>query len=399
MSAASWKTAIDSPKTLFCGSRKKTGSVSMPPRMVPGPSPRWKSDAAFAAYRHAARFPSLDGLRCFSIVPVIWHHATPGPLPGVLGKGPVGVDLFFAISGFLITTLMLRERDATGTVSIRGFYARRALRIFPLYYAVLGLYVARASLLPAAAPGRVHFFASLPFWATYTANWFVDFAVPHPVLFAFGWSLATEEQFYLVWPWIVRATRGVRVPVGAAIVLLVADQSVEHGLFASALPLGSLGRRMIASIASPILLGALLACALHRPRGFAAAERVLGHRASAPILLLAVAALLVVDGAPLLALHLALALLVGACCVRADHGLRAITDAAPVRWVGTVSYGMYLLHVSAISAARHLLPAAWSAAPWVFALAFALTLPVAGASHRWFERPFLRLGARFRSGG
>jgi peptidoglycan/LPS O-acetylase OafA/YrhL len=327
---------------------------------------------------------------------VIWHHSTPGPLPGVLGKGPVGVDLFFAISGFLITTLMLREQSATGAVSIRRFYARRALRIFPLYYVVLGLYVARAWLLPAAAPERAHFFRSLPFWATYTANWFVDFGVPHPVLFAFGWSLATEEQFYLIWPWIVRRARGWRAPVGAALFLLAVDQSMEAGLFPGALPPGSLGRRMMASIASPILLGALLACALHWPRGFAVAARALGHRAGAPLLLLAVAGLLAVDGAPLLAVQLALALLVGACCVRADHGLRAVTDAAPVRWVGTVSYGMYLLHVSAITAAKRLLPAAWSVTPCVFALALVLTLAAAGASYRWFERPFLRLGDRFR---
>jgi peptidoglycan/LPS O-acetylase OafA/YrhL len=352
-----------------------------------------------AVYLHTVRFPSLDGLRFLSIVPVIWHHATLGPLPGVLGKGPVGVDLFFAISGFLITTLMLREQRATGTVSIRRFYARRALRIFPLYYVVLALYVARAWLLPAAAPERAHFFRSLPFWATYTANWFVDFDVPHPVLFAFGWSLATEEQFYLVWPWIVRATRGWRVPAVAALFLLVADQSMERGLFTAALPPGSLERRMIASIASPIVLGTLLACALHGPRGFAASARVLGHRASAPLLLLAVVGLLAVDGAPLLAVQLALALLVGACCVRADHGLRAVTDALPVRWVGTVSYGMYLLHVSAITAATRLLPHAWGVTPCVFALAFALTLGAAGASYRWFERPFLRLGDRFRRPG
>lgn len=365
--------------------------------MVPGPSAGGKGHAA---YRAVARFPSLDGLRCLAVVPVIWFHATTSPLPGVLGKGPVGVDLFFAISGFLITTLMLRERDALGTVSIRRFYARRALRIFPLYYAVLGLYAAHAWLLPDEAPARPHFFRSLPFWATYTANWFVDFGVPHPILFAFGWSLATEEQFYLVWPWIVRATRGLHVPVLAAVVLLAADQSMERGLFPGMLALDSLGRRMIASIASPILLGAMVACALHGPRGFAACARLLGHRACAPMLLLTVVGLLATDGAPLFALHLALALLVGACCVREDHGLRALTDAAPLRWVGTVSYGMYLMHASAIAAARRLLPAAWSATPCVFALAFALTLVAAGASYRWFERPFLLLGAaRFRRGG
>src|SRR5678816_1344035 len=91
----------------------------------------------YRAYLGLERFPSLDGLRALSIVPVIWHHSTPRQLEGVLGKGPLGVHLFFAISGFLITTLLLRERRATGAISIAGFYARRSLRIFPLYYAVL----------------------------------------------------------------------------------------------------------------------------------------------------------------------------------------------------------------------------------------------------------------------
>ena len=350
-----------------------------------------------AAYLRAARFPALDGLRFLSIVPVIWHHSTTGPLAGLLGKGPVGVDLFFAISGFLITSLMLREQRATGRVAVGSFYARRALRIFPLYYAVLALYAVRAWLLPGADPVRAHFFRSLPYWATYTANWWVDFGVPHPVLFAFGWSLATEEQFYVVWPWIVRPSRGWLFPVVAALLLLAADQGVEHGLWLGALPQDSTGRRMVASIASPILMGALLAFLLDRPRGFAVAERVLGHRASAPLALVAVVAMLAADGVPLVAVQVGLVLLVGACCVRPDQGLRWLTDAAPVRWLGTVSYGMYLLHVSAITAARRVLPAG-SSVPVVFGVAFALTLVAAWASYRWFERPFLGLRDRWRRG-
>lgn len=353
--------------------------------------------ARHAAYLRAARFPSLDGLRFLSIVPVIWHHSTSGPIDGVLGKGPVGVELFFAISGFLITTLLLRERSAAGEISIRGFYARRALRIFPLYYAVLGLYVLRAASLPPGAPARAHFFESLPFWATYTSNWLVDFSVPHPVLFAFGWSLATEEQFYLLWPWIVRSTRGWLFPSAVALLLFAADQCVERGLLVAALAPGGLGRRMVASIASPICLGALLAYVLHFKRSFAIASLLLGGRASAPLLLLSIGALLHAGGVPLVAVQVALVLLVGACCVRPDHGLSALTDAAPIRWIGTVSYGMYMIHVSAITAVKWLLPEAWRPAPLVFALAFFVTLGLAGASHRWFERPFLRIGDRFRA--
>jgi peptidoglycan/LPS O-acetylase OafA/YrhL len=349
-----------------------------------------------AAYRGTPHFASLDGLRFLSIVPVVWHHSTSGPLPGVLGKGPIGVELFFAISGFLITTRLVREQRSRGQIAVGQFYARRALRIFPLYYAVLGLYVLRAWLFLPPSPMRSHFFQSLPLWATYTSDWFVDLAVDHPIIFSFGWSLAVEEQFYLVWPWIVRATRGWLFPVGAALLLFASDQAAEQGYLNGIAPPSGLAHRMIASLATPILLGAVLAYALDRPRSFAVTNRLLGHRASAPLALFAVAALLCADGPPLVAVHAALVLLVGACCLRPDHGLRRLTDAEGLRWIGTVSYGVYLLHVSAITAWKRLLPAAWISTPLVFALAFAVSVALAGASFRWFERPFLKLGDRFR---
>ncbi len=349
-----------------------------------------------AAYRSTAHFASLDGLRFLSIAPVVWHHSTSGPLPGVLGKGPIGVELFFAISGFLITTRLIREQRSRGAVATGQFYARRALRIFPLYYAVLGVHVVRAWLFLPASPMRAHFFHSLPFWITYTADWFVDTAVAHPIIFSFGWSLAVEEQFYLVWPWVVRATRGALFPVATAALFVAVDQGAEQGHFERWWPAAGLAHRMITSISTPICLGALMAYALDRPRSFAIVARVLGHRASAPLAFLVLAALIHADGPPLLLVHLTLALLVGASCLRADHGLARLTDAAPVRWIGTVSYGVYLFHVSAITAWKRILPAAWTSAPLVFALSFAVSLAAAAASFRWFEAPFLRLGERFR---
>ncbi len=359
-------------------------------------APLDETSARHDAYLRRAHFASLDGLRFLSIAPVVWHHCTSGPREGVLGKGPIGVELFFAISGFLITTRLVREQRERGEVATGQFYARRALRIFPLYYAVLGLHVLRAWLFLPPSPMRAHFFHSLPFWATYTADWFVDTAVNHPIIFSFGWSLAVEEQFYLVWPWIVRATRGALVPVALALLFVVADQGVEQGVFDRVLPAAGLAHRMIASVSTPICLGAVLACALDRPRSFAVASRVLGHRASAPLAFAAILALLYADGPPLLVVHVALVILVGACCLRADHGLTRLTDAAPLRWIGTVSYGVYLLHVSAITAWKLVLPAAWLSPPLLFALSFAVSLALAGASYRWFERPFLRLGDRFR---
>jgi len=342
-------------------------------------------------YLGTSRFASLDGLRCLAVLPVVWHHATPRPPSGLLGRGPLGVDLFFAISGFLITTLLLRERRARGTVAVGRFYARRALRIFPAYYVVLGLTTVRWLLMP-GSPTRDHFLHNLPYWATYTSNWFVDFAPGHPVVFAFAWSLATEEQFYAVWPWLAKAPRAVMPAV--ALVLLAADQSVELGVLGSSWP--ELARRIVASIASPICMGALLACALDDERGFAHLRRLLGWRASAPVALALLAALVVDGRAPLVLVQLAMTLLVGACSVREDHGLHRVLEARPVRFVGTISYALYLVHVAAITAVKQLVPSLTENAPLVFVGGLALAVPLAYALHRAVDVPLQPLRARLR---
>jgi peptidoglycan/LPS O-acetylase OafA/YrhL len=354
------------------------------------------ADDAHARFLAAARFPSLDGLRCLAIVPVVWHHATPRPLPGLLGKGPLGVDLFFAISGLLITTLLLRERRATGTIALGRFYARRSLRIFPLYYLVLGLYALRAWLLLDPSPMRAHFVASLPFYATYTANWLVDFDVPHPVIFAFAWSLATEEQFYLVWPPLLRVARSRLVAAAAMSAAVVVDLAAERGALASVLPPGSLALRVVTSFAVPIGLGALAAIALDAPRSFALARATLGRRASAPLALAGLAALVAWDGAPLLAVHAAMTALVAACVIRPDHGLARLLDGRAVRHVGAVSYGVYLVHVSMITAAKALLPRAAPTAA-IFAIALGASIALATVSFRTIEAPLLRLRERLRA--
>jgi len=351
----------------------------------------------YRRYRRTTRFASLDGLRALSILPVIWHHSTPRPLDGILGRGPFGVDLFFAISGFLITTLLVREREERGALSLTNFYVRRALRIFPLYYAVLALYALRGWILLPDSAMRDHFLRSLPFYATYTSNWFVDFGAPHPIVFGFSWSLATEEQFYLVWPWIIAKSRDFRFPVGFMLAALALDFVTEHGLLSSLAEPTGLAHRMLASIATPICLGALVAYALHVRKSFAVAETVLAQRWIAPVLLAALATLLAVDATPLFAIHLVMAMLVGAVCIRPDHGLTRLLNLPPLRLVGAVSYGMYLLHVSAITGAKWALPNAWCTAPVVFFTATCATFVAAWASYRFFETPFLALKNRFRS--
>lgn len=361
----------------------------------------------------APRFASLDGLRCLAIVPVVWHHATPRAYDGVLGRGPLGVDLFFVISGFLITTLLLRERQESGTVALGAFYVRRSLRIFPLYYAVLGAFVLHAIALREHGPVRDHFLRSVPMYATYTSNWFGAFDVAHPIVFSFAWSLATEEQFYLVWPWVIVATGWVvgRAPQKGSLalprkgslalpalfmaLLLVVDQAVERGWTERLLALGPLATRIVRSVSTPICLGSLLALGLRSPRVRAVLEAVLARRPSAPLALGALVVIAVL-GWPLLHAHLAMVALVGACVIRPDHGLRRPLELRSVAHVGLVSYGVYLVNVPVIVATRKVLGPASASAPLVFAVGLTASVAVATLTYRFVETPFLRLRDRLR---
>jgi peptidoglycan/LPS O-acetylase OafA/YrhL len=337
------------------------------------------------SFRRTSYFRSLDGLRALSILPVVWHHATPHQLDGVLGRGPLGVDLFFAISGFLITTLLLREREEHGGVALGAFYARRSIRIFPLYYVVLAGFVLHALFLRDPGPVRDHFLRSLPWYATYTSNWFVDNSVAHSVVFSFAWSLAAEEQFYLGFPWVLRVTKGLVPAVLFMATVVLLDQAAERGWVTGA----PLVMRMLRSLATPIALGSLAALAL-RTRLFPHLDLVLGQRAS-PAILLGLVVLGAVLPWSLWVVHLLMTALVVSCCLREDHLLSSVLGSRPLRHVGLVSYAMYLLNVPAIQLAKRLLPQ-----PYVFVFGLALTLAVATVAHTVIEKPFKGLRARFR---
>lgn len=154
----------------------------------------------------ASRIPSLDGLRAISIAFVIAAHAS--MLPEFRGIAPytvklslLGVRVFFVISGFLITSLLLHELDVRGTIGLRRFYARRILRIFPAYYGFL-------AVLALLRWGGAAVARGLPWWAaaTYTTNIFVNV----PWIVGHTWSLSIEEQFYLAWPLALKSLGRVR---------------------------------------------------------------------------------------------------------------------------------------------------------------------------------------------
>jgi len=338
-------------------------------------------------------FPSLDGLRGLSIIPVVWHHAV-GHQPGLLGRGHLGVQLFFSISGFLITTLLLREQAKTGAISLRNFYVRRTLRIFPAYYTTLFVYVALVAAVERGTQAGQDFWRHLPFYFTYTSNWFVDLASGPRVIFYFAWSLATEEQFYLCWPWVVRFSRRWHLPVLFMIALLLLGEWANWQVAPGTMMGQALWRRVMGSIASPICLGCLLAYATHLPTGFRAVDALAGRWWSAPLATVLLFVVVAVEALPSILTSLAMTFLVSCTTIRPDHSMQMVFDNKALRYVGTISYGIYLFHMLAINIVRRL-PVAPGHPALVFLMSLPLSIGIATISFRYFEQPFLLLKRRF----
>lgn len=147
----------------------------------------------------AGHLACLDGLRGCAILAVLIQHAGVGLLP----HGGLGVDLFFVLSGYLITALLLREWDETNRIHLGRFYARRALRLLPALLVLLVAYLGLAALL-FREPLRENL-VDAGLFGFYVSNWTLCFGLGRPRLLIHGWSLAIEEQFYLLWPLLLIA--------------------------------------------------------------------------------------------------------------------------------------------------------------------------------------------------
>jgi peptidoglycan/LPS O-acetylase OafA/YrhL len=330
------------------------------------------------------RFAALDGLRAFAAAAVVWHHANQGAT-GFFNRS-IGVTTFFIISGFLITRILLREREQTETIRIGRFWMRRVLRIFPLYYAVLAVYVLLVARMEHGTQSGAGFWASLPYFLTFTTNWFVDRTPGERVIFYFAWSLAVQEQFYLFWPVILRYVRkrnAIAIPLAF---LLVSDLAMWTGVVPNLE--GSLVYRMVASLDSPIFFGVLAAIILESERGFRLVHRVAGQPWSIPAAASLVLLPVWYPGEPRDLFGLSITYFVAACVLAPRWTTRIVATPVALH-IGNVSYGIFLMHMLALNAVRRLLP---DAGPMlVFALGFPLVVLVATASHRWFEQPFMRL--------
>jgi peptidoglycan/LPS O-acetylase OafA/YrhL len=347
---------------------------------------------AYQAFQSARYFGGLDTLRAISVLAVIWTHTTIGHTVTLLNQGHRGVDLFFAISGFLVTTLLLREYRRTGAVSMRDFYMRRTLRIFPLYFAVLAMYCVLVFAMLRGTPKAAEFWHNVPAFLTYTSNWLVSVenGGKDGVTFYFAWSLATEEQFYLLWPALmvlalrfVPRTALLVIPVTGLLLLQMAGDALKPVSFAGT---------MLASLAPAILFGVLLAILADDEKTFRGLYAFLGRRWVAPVLALLMVAGLAVD-APWRVVSFSMALLVACVCLREDTWLHPLLKCRPLAYIGTISYGIYLMHMLAANAMRKALGQDFGVD--VFLVTIPVVIAMASASFRYFERPLLRYKTRF----
>jgi peptidoglycan/LPS O-acetylase OafA/YrhL len=397
------------------------------PAQLPCPgSTAWGSDGAVPHRRRTTvtpvtaptlpRRPGLDGVRALAVAAVLLHHAR---VPGFAG-GYLGVDVFFVLSGFLITSLLLREADGAGRIDLKRFWARRARRLLPALFAVLLAVAAYGAWL---APGTTRARLGGDALATlaYVANWrfvvdgtsyFEQYADPSPLLHT--WSLAVEEQFYLVWPLIVvLAVRLRRRPLehsGWAWASVATAILVSAVLAVTLTPAGAEPARAYYGTdvrAQELLVGVLLALwaassrlwspdavATARAMGRAAAE-VAGITGLAGVVLaVAVAgdARRFLHAGGLLAVSVAAAALVAAAVSPRRTLVRRLLELPPLVGLGAISYGVYLWHwplFVVLTPARtglHDAPLA--------VLRIAVTLVVALASYRLLERPVRRADLR-----
>jgi peptidoglycan/LPS O-acetylase OafA/YrhL len=304
------------------------------------------------------------------------------------------------ISGVLITTLLLREKEKYGQISLKNFYIRRSLRIFPLYYTVILIYVIVVQLFESDTIYGREFMGNLKYFLTYTSNWFVDLGFTRErVIFYFAWSLATEEQFYLIWSSVEYFLKK-HWPVVVALVMIALQQAAANGMLSFILPEESLLLRIAESISVAVCLGVVLAHVLHSKRGFDLLRQFVGRMWVSPIAFLLLAVLIVIPAeltpVSYAMIYIGMAIVVASCVIREDHLIRGILSSKPARLVGTVSYGMYLLHMLTYNFVKKILTAlSWDHPLMLFTVALIAATFGAWLSYRYYESFFLRMKSRF----
>lgn len=354
--------------------------------------------------KHAGlkRAPGLTGLRAAAVLLVMVYHLG---LP-IFG-GFIGVNIFFVLSGFLITHLLLDERFTLGRIAFGNFYARRALRLYPALLALVLVVTLYSALIPNALRAAQSISAT-PSVVLYFSNWMRAFPaeVNSLGLYEHTWSLSIEEQFYLVWPlilWVTIVVSKKLIAVGIVAAVGIAA-SIATRLFVA---IGGDGNSRISNgtdtQADQLLFGALLAVLMIAATngGWQTKLRVILGGAFWPsvILLLAVVLFWPHHGD---SLHLRLLLsgvaiaasvLVGYVYLAPQNWLQRILSSPVAVHIGDRSYGLYLWHYPIFTLVLSI-GIGGPARLVLMVLAFALAFLFAEASYRFVELPFLKLKDR-----
>lgn len=351
--------------------------------------------------------PELDGLRFYAFLGVFVCHTLPFdgafyrrfhlPIPWLWGavakSGAAGVDLFFALSAFLITSILLREREETGRISLQRFYLRRVLRIWPLYFLLIALGVVLAHTMAKQ---------SLPWYYVagyllFVGNWVhAVFGRPESICSPL-WTVSIEEQFYLIWPLVMKMLERRGMIVAAIVTLLLASVSRIGFMLAGSsggfIYYGSISR------CDSLALGILLALFADRLPRLTRGARLLLLGGGLTGWVVSSAWLNEQPGPVDMRMvlgRLIVSLAAGAILYACLHSNSKLVRGDWVVRLGKISYGLYMLHLTGILIMLSLFHPVWG---WQLlatkGLGFVMTVVLALASYRFVESPFLRLKDKF----
>lgn len=340
---------------------------------------------SYGEYRAQRYFPALDGLRAVAIIGVLLHHTRGGPFGRLHGYR--GVWIFFVLSGFLITTLALRQNAQLGRLDLRAFAIRRVCRIMPLYYLTLAVYLV-AVLFLGVEPRTQRLQDHLPAFILYSSEFPIlrsAFQVP----FGQSWSLGIEEKFYLAWPilafWLLRKPTH-RISMTLGLIAMTATLTVTFRAWG----------QMWGSY-TDILIGCLLAQLLHE-RAIYDNLIFLGRSQVLWALSITLALATISPGAggqigECLYSVLVAAVLVGLITSKGAIPTRLLTANWLMR-IGAWSYAIYLTHTLCFDVVGRLIPPGRLGDLLTLPAALSLDLPLCWLLHVYVEKPIIELGRK-----
>lgn len=365
-------------------------------------------------------YPSLDGLRFFAFFIVFLHHSLLNLqsnnflinyfLVIIQKNGWVGVDLFFVLSGFLITNLLLKEREKFGSFSLKNFWIRRALRIWPLYYLAL---LVGFFLIPfifhnlfgqdfSNPQYQLEINKSLPYYLFFLGNWVVSLkGYSNFTNISHLWTISLEEQFYFIWPIILLFINSFRKTILIGFFILIFSIFTRFYLSNLGIPHPGIYTNTFARM-DTLTIGALLALLIKfKPSVFVLLHKYISNKGIFIVLAVLIyilhrvylfnpdLKLQVVFGYPLLALFMLYFVLFAL-----SNPLNKLLNIKPLVWLGKISYGLYVWHILALeltSQGMRYIQYKFLYLP----LAFLLTLFLGYISYRFYESKFLQFKSRF----